>query len=263
MSKYRVVCVDDEPSLADLTATHLERVAAVSAEGYTEPREALDVIAAADDVRCVVSDYDMPGMNGLEFLDAVRDCHPDLPFVLYTGKGSEQVASEAISKGVTEYLQKSTDASQYEVLGNRVENAIERYEAECALAEQRQLVDRIVEATPVAIAVHDGDGDVEVANERARDVLSMDVDSLHLRSYDSSDWTLYASSGDRLPVDELPVARVLASGEAIRAETYVVEADGRRTEVTLNAEALVGDDGTIDRVVVVFAPTEDLDGILR
>ncbi|WP_240148931.1 response regulator [Halorubellus sp. JP-L1] len=261
MTKPRVVCVDDEPSFADLTATHLERTAAVSAEGYTDPRDALSAIEDADDVRCVVSDYDMPAMNGLAFLDAVRERHPDLPFVLFTGKGSEQVASEAISMGVTEYLQKSTAASQYEVLGNRVENAIERYEAECALAEQRELVDRIVEATPVAIVVHDADGDVEVANERARELLSMDVDSLHLRSYDSSDWSLYAASGERLPEAELPVARVLDTGETMRAETFVVAVDGRRTEVALNAEPLVGDDGAIDRVVVVFAPTADFDGV--
>jgi len=54
-------------------------------------------ILANQGVDCIVSDYDMPRTNGIEFLEAVRDQHPELPFILYTGKGSEEVAGEAIS----------------------------------------------------------------------------------------------------------------------------------------------------------------------
>jgi DNA-binding NarL/FixJ family response regulator len=72
----------------------------------------------------------MPGMDGIEFLQAVREEFPDLPFILFTGKGSEAVASEAISAGVTDYLQKDTGTNQYTVLTNRVRNAVKRREAE-------------------------------------------------------------------------------------------------------------------------------------
>ena len=256
MAPHRVVCVDDEPAFADLTATQLERHGDVTATGFTDPNEALPHLENAD---CVVSDYDMPGMTGLEFLETVRERHPDLPFVLFTGKGSEDVASDAISKGVTEYLQKSTDASQYEVLANRVLNAVDRYHAERDLERERTLVERIVEMTPVAIVVHDQDGDVVVANRRARDLLRMPTESLHVRAYDTSDWVLTAPDGTRLDVMELPVARVLADGEELRGERYVIEVGDVREEIVLNAEPLVGDDGTVERVVVVFATSEELD----
>ena len=55
--------------------------------------------------------------------------HPDLPFILFTGRGSEEVASEAISAGATDYLQKETGTSQYAVLANRIENAVTRHQA--------------------------------------------------------------------------------------------------------------------------------------
>ncbi|WP_340102307.1 response regulator [Salinibaculum salinum] len=73
----------------------------------TSPGDAL-VLLREDilDIDCIVSDYDMPGMNGIEFLEAVREECPDLPFILYTGKGSEEITSETISAGVTDYLQK-------------------------------------------------------------------------------------------------------------------------------------------------------------
>lgn len=48
----------------------------------------------------------MPGLDGLDVLERVRGEYPDLPFILFTGKGSEEIASDAISKGVTDYLQK-------------------------------------------------------------------------------------------------------------------------------------------------------------
>lgn len=48
----------------------------------------------------VVSDYKMPGMNGLEFLEVLRRERYDLPFILFTGKGEEKVAMEALNKGV-------------------------------------------------------------------------------------------------------------------------------------------------------------------
>jgi CheY-like chemotaxis protein len=75
----------------------------------------------------------MPGKDGIEFLQAVREAYPDLPFVLFTGKGSEAVASDAISAGVTDYLQKQSGTEQYELLVNRIRNAVQaRREAERA-----------------------------------------------------------------------------------------------------------------------------------
>lgn len=68
----------------------------------------------------------MPGMNGIEFLESVRAIDEDLPFILFTGKGSEEVASEAISAGVTDYLQKQSGTDQYTILANRITNATSR-----------------------------------------------------------------------------------------------------------------------------------------
>lgn len=82
---------------------------------------------SAGKLHCIVSDYDMPGQSGLDFLTTIRETHPRIPFILYTGKGSEDVAGDAISAGVTDYLQKETGSSQYTVLANRIKNAVASY----------------------------------------------------------------------------------------------------------------------------------------
>ncbi len=128
LDRIRVLHVDDDPAFADLAATYLEREDdRIRVETATDADDGLDRLA--DEFDCVVSDYDMPGTNGIEFLETVRETHPDLPFILYTGKGSEEVASEAISAGVTDYLQKRSGTEQYALLANRLTNAVEQAQA--------------------------------------------------------------------------------------------------------------------------------------
>ena len=128
-----VLHVDDDPSFAELTATFLEtEEPRLSVVTVGDADAALDRLEAGD-VDCVVSDYDMPGRNGIELLETVRERDPDLPFVLFTGKGSEEVASDAVSAGVTDYLQKEPGTDQYTVLANRIVNVTEKRRTEADL----------------------------------------------------------------------------------------------------------------------------------
>jgi len=121
-----VLHVDDDPSVLDLTSAFLDReLGDVSVATETSPEEALSRLESGG-FDCVVSDYDMPGMDGLELFEAIREDHPLVPFVLYTGKGSEEIASQAVNAGVTGYFQKG-GPDQQRRLANRVEQAAEDY----------------------------------------------------------------------------------------------------------------------------------------
>mgnify|MGYP000518941317 CR=1 FL=1 len=176
--RLRVLHVDDQPELADLAATFLEReddrIEVQSAQSASAGVERL----AGGTFDCVVSDYDMPETNGIEFLEAVRDSYPDLPFILYTGKGSEEVASDAVSAGVTDYLQKGTGSEQYTLLANRIENAVEQYRSRRALERQRERFRTLVEESSDAILIVDSFAEVSYATPSAGRVLGRTPEEL-------------------------------------------------------------------------------------
>jgi PAS domain S-box-containing protein len=177
-SQIRVLHVDDEPSFAEMAATFLEREDdRFVVQTVTSASNGLDRLTQ-DSFDCIISDYDMPSQNGIEFLEAVREGYPDLPFVLYTGKGSEEVASDAISAGVTDYLQKESGSSQYTVLANRVKNAVEQYRAnrelEASQQRRKHQHDALLElSTDDAVASGDFETAVRRITETAADVLNV------------------------------------------------------------------------------------------
>ena len=143
-----VLHVDDDPDFVETAATFLERADdRLVVETATSARAGMDRLAAGE-FDCVVSDYEMPAMNGIEFLEAVREDHATLPFILFTGKGSEAVASEAISAGVTDYLQKEVATEQYELLANRIENVVDAHRSRALLGERTRRLETLISNLP-------------------------------------------------------------------------------------------------------------------
>ncbi len=254
----RVLHVDDGADFADLTATYLERESdRLDVETATDPVAALDRL---DGVDCVVSDYDMPDVDGIEFLDAVREDRPDLPFILFTGKGSEEVASEALRRGATDYLRKG-GTERYELLANRIENAVEGYRATQRAANlgrirslindvnqalvradtraevERAVTDIVTESAPY-VAARIGDVDREAGEITPRTSAGVEPSSVGTIALDA---------------DGAPPARAVREGQVA---VSTVEGDGPGENRAMAAVPLAHGE-TLFGVLVVYAGNPD------
>ncbi|MCX6648981.1 MAG: PAS domain S-box protein [Candidatus Bathyarchaeota archaeon] len=122
----RVLLVDDDESQRELTKYTLEKAdPSQKITAVLRPSNALRTLSKQQ-FDCIVSDYQMPEMNGIQFCAEVRK-KSNIPFIIYTGRGSEEVASQAFAAGVDDYVRKETDLAHYQVLVRRIRHAVERH----------------------------------------------------------------------------------------------------------------------------------------
>lgn len=148
-STISVLVVDDDESFASLTETYLDSLLSdVSIVVETDSTVVISkhIEDAENQFDCIVCDFDMPQKNGLDVLEEVREV-TEVPFILFTGRGSEDVASEAFSLGASDYLQKGGSKSHFTILANRVKNYAENYQIRLSKQEdwhkKSQFLDRI------------------------------------------------------------------------------------------------------------------------
>ncbi|HPS23916.1 MAG TPA: response regulator, partial [Methanoregulaceae archaeon] len=95
---YRILYVDDENYLLDLSKSILEAKGEFVVDTLTSACEALKQ-HNLQQYDAIISDYQMPEMDGIAFLRAVREQFHTIPFILFTGRGREEIVIEAINNG--------------------------------------------------------------------------------------------------------------------------------------------------------------------
>ncbi|HIH26573.1 MAG TPA: PAS domain S-box protein [Methanoregulaceae archaeon] len=125
-----VLYVDDEPALLGLTRRFLERSGDCSVTTALSAPAAIQLLSQQHyDV--IVSDYQMPDMDGISFLRHLRENGDTTPFIIFTGRGREDVVIEALNYGADFYIQKGGDPnSQFLELAHKVRHAVSRRRAE-------------------------------------------------------------------------------------------------------------------------------------
>ena len=148
--------VDDEPALLDIGKTFLEFSGQFRVDTATTAQDALKKMELGV-YDGVISDYQMPDMNGIELLCCIRKKYKDLPFILFTGKGREEIAIEALNSGADFYLYKGGEQkSQFVELEHQLKNAIERKQTHNDLRESQQRMKDLINFLPLSSLGGDG-----------------------------------------------------------------------------------------------------------
>jgi len=147
---FAVLYVDDEPALLDLAKTFLELSGRMRIDTVNCVSEAIEQVQRKK-YDGIITDYEMPAINGIAFLRYIRQNYRDLPVILFTGRGREEIAIEALNSGADFYLQKGGEPkTQFAELEYNLLHAIERRKAQEELKESRQLMANIIDFLPDA-----------------------------------------------------------------------------------------------------------------
>jgi len=138
-----VLFVDDNRELSNIFQFYLEETGLFTVHVCLDGLEALEWVHGHE-VEAVISDYDMPDMDGITLLRHIRAEYPGLPFIMLTGNDSKETAIEALNSGADFYQNKAEDLEiQVLDISHKITVLVERARAEAATRRKDEILKTI------------------------------------------------------------------------------------------------------------------------
>ena len=165
-----VLYVDDESTLLEIGKLYLEQTNEFAVTTASSASVALELLKS-NGIQAIVSDYQMPGMDGIGFLKEVRAKDKTIPFILFTGRGREEIAIEAFENGADFYLQKGgAPKPQFAELISKIKAAVEHRRADAQVATLNRLYTVLSATNRAIVRIHD-------KNELLKEICRIAVDN--------------------------------------------------------------------------------------
>jgi len=231
-----VLYIDDEEALLDVGKLFLERSGDCSVDVAISAPKAIELMGKKT-YDALVSDYQMPEMDGIAFLKHIRETS-NIPFILFTGKGREEVVIEAFNNGADFYLQKGGDPkSQFVELEHKITQAVKRRKVDDALKESESRYRTVFESTGTAMIIVEKDTSISLANS----------EFLRLTGYSQEDidnkksWTEFVVKEDLERMLAQHQLRRERRGEALRQyEFRLISKSGEIRDIFLTIDMVPG-----------------------
>ena len=163
----RILHVDDDAVFLEVSKLILEMEGKFEIDNATSPEEAFQKLEkqAYD---AIVSDYEMPSKNGLQFLKELREQGNTVPFAIFTGKSREEVAIKALNLGADGYFTKTGDTETvYAELTHGLQKSVEMKRAKTKACIEEARLKAILSSSPDAIIIADLSDKIVNCNDAA------------------------------------------------------------------------------------------------
>jgi PAS domain S-box-containing protein len=233
-NEIHVLVVDDEPDLCALTKAYLDLQGELVVDTAFSAQGARDILTFKR-YDIILSDYTMPGENGIQFLSSLRTAGNRIPFILFSCKEREEIVIEALNSGANGYMQKGSSAvSQYKELDNLIRTLVQQNRTEQALKESEARYRDMVELIPAAIFEMDLSGKLTFLNHFA----------LEMFGYTCKDFAEGIEAMDILVPEDRGrafenIQRIMQKKETGSHEYCAIKKDGSTFSITITSSMIL------------------------
>jgi PAS domain S-box-containing protein len=153
----------------------------------------------------IIADYVLPGMNGIELLEALNREKRSIPVIIITGQGDENIAIQAMKLGAWDYLVKSGDF--FSLIPSVIDKVVRERKVKVSLQDSQRRFREIFSQSPIGIAVYDQEGLLVEANKSCMDIFGVQ-DFVYMKGFKLID----------LPNVSPELKARLLNGETVRYE---------------------------------------------
>jgi len=155
--KIKVLHIDDDELQLGMLKNNLERLNdEIIVDSENDGLKALEKIKT-NKYDCILVDYLMPIYDGIEIASRIRS-FSEVPIILYTTQGSEDIAERSFSTGINDYIRKESNISHYSVLENKIINGVNKYRV-------LKIFEKILKNIQEHIVIIDKDHNITYYNE--------------------------------------------------------------------------------------------------
>lgn len=180
MEQLKLVIIEDEDA-------HFQLIQRAIIKAYPDAsihyfQEAAGCLERLDEINpdVVISDYLLPGMNGIEFLKSLNREKRDIPVIMITGQGDENLAIQAMKLGAWDYLVKSGDF--FTLIPSVIGKVVREWKLKESLQGSQRRFREIFSQSPIGIAVYDQNGLLVEANKSCMDIFGLS-DPVHMKGF--------------------------------------------------------------------------------
>lgn len=239
--KIRILYVDDSETDRELILHEFKKYESEFEITAVANKKDFEEKLLSNKYDIILSDYYILGVNAHDICDYIKQMNLDIPVIVITGTGSEQIAVDLMRRGVSDYVIKSSSHikklpdSIKIVLQNR-QNIIDKKKAEKELANNLQKYKIIFDLFPAGITISDDKGNIIESNEISQDLLGLPKEKQVGRTIDGKEWKIIRKDGSIMPPDEFASVRALKEKRLIKnVEMGIVKEDGTITWINVTA----------------------------
>ena len=255
MQDLKILIVDDVPDDAELVALQLKQQGIKFSWKHVDNAKRLKDTLNNEHWDAVITDYSMPGFDGIEALRIVNEYDKDLPVIMVSGTIGEDVAVEAMKKGVTDYLMKNNMLRLGQAVLREIKDAENRQQhkkARAALVQSEERNRLLVENAPVGVSIANMDMKFQAANRAyceitgysENELLNMTITELSVKEFKEKSVNI---------IDELIDGKI----EKTRIEKQYIRKDGKTIDVVINATIQRNEEGKPEYLIGILQDITD------